>query len=64
MVEQSPSAEIWRVNVTSINDGAQILTSVGIDSYRDFQKSRFFCGNSIIEYDFSLPEPRSGLDEK
>ena len=41
--ELSPSAEIWCVYVTSINDGTQILTFLGIHNNRDFQNSRFFC---------------------
>ena len=48
VVELSPGAEIWCVYVTSINDGTQILTLLGIDNNRDFQKARFFCGNLII----------------
>ena len=48
VVELSPSAEIWCVYVTSINDGTQILTFLGIDNNRDFQNSRFFCG----EFDY------------
>ena len=48
MVEQSPSAEIWCAYVTSINDGTQILIFLWIDNNRDFQNSRFFCGDLII----------------
>ena len=48
VIELSPSTEIWYVSVTRINDGTQILTFLGIDSNRDFQNSRFFCGNLII----------------
>ena len=54
VVELSPSAEIWCVcvcmcvYVTSINDGTQILTFLGIHNNRDFLNSRFFCGNLII----------------
>ena len=44
VVELSPSAEIWCVYVTSINDGAQILTFLGIHNTRDFQNSRFSVG--------------------
>ena len=36
VVELSPSAEIWCVHVTSINDGAQILTLLGIHNNRNF----------------------------
>ena len=36
VVELSPSAEIWCVHVTSIIEGAQILTSLGIHNNRDF----------------------------
>ena len=50
VVELSPSDEIWHVYVTSINDGTQILTFLGIDNNLNFQKSRFFCGNLIILY--------------
>ena len=45
VVELSPSAEFWCVYVTSTNDGTQILTFLGIDNNRDFQNSRFFCGD-------------------
>ena len=45
VVELSPGAEIWWVYVTSISDGTQILTFLGINNNRDFQKSRFICGN-------------------
>ena len=48
VVELSPSAEVWCVYVTSINDGTQILTFHGIHNYRDFQNSLFFCGSLII----------------
>ena len=48
VVELSPSAEIWCVHVTSINNCTQILTFLGIHNNRDFQNSRFFCGNLII----------------
>ena len=48
VVELSPGAEIWCVYATSINDGTQILTFLGIQNKRDFQNSRFFCGNLII----------------
>ena len=48
VVELSPSAEIWCVYVTSINDGAQISTVLAIDNNRDFQYSRFFCVNLVI----------------
>ena len=48
VVELSPSAEIWCVYVTSINDGTQILTFLGIHNIRDFQNSRFFRGDLII----------------
>ena len=48
VVELSSSAEIWCVYVTSIIDGTQILTFLEIHSNRDFQNSRFFCGNWII----------------
>ena len=48
VVEVSPSAEIWCVYVTSINDGTQILTFLGIHNSRYFQNSRFLCGNLII----------------
>ena len=34
--------------VTSINDGTQTLTFLGIHNNHDFQNSRFFCGNLII----------------
>ena len=48
VVELSPSAEILCVHVTSISDGTQILTFLGIDNNRYFQNSRFFCGNLIM----------------
>ena len=48
VVELSPSAENWCVYVTSINDGTQTLTFLGIDNIRDFQNSRIFCGNYNI----------------
>ena len=48
VVELSPSAEIWCVYVTSINDGTQILTFLGIHNNRYFQNSRFLCGILII----------------
>ena len=48
VVELSPSAEIRCGYVTSINDGTQILTFLGIHNYRDFQNSLFFCGSLII----------------
>ena len=48
VVELSPGAEIWCVYATGINDGTQILTFLGIQNKRDFQNSRFFCGNLII----------------
>ena len=50
MIELSPSAEIWCVYVTSINDGTQILTFLGIHNNRDFQNSRVFCGKLVILY--------------
>ena len=49
VVELSPRAEIWCVSVTSINDGTQILTFLGIDNNRDFQNCRFLYGNWIIK---------------
>ena len=48
VVQLSPCAEIRCVYATSINDGTQILTILGIHNNRDFLKSRFFCGNLII----------------
>ena len=48
VVELSPSAEIWYVYVTSINDGTEILTFLGIHNNRDFQNSRFLSGSLII----------------
>ena len=48
VVELSPSAKIWCVYVTSINDGTQILTFLGIHNNHDFLNSRFSCGNLII----------------
>ena len=48
VVELSPSAENWCVYVASINDGARILTFLGIHNNRDFQNSRFSCGNLFI----------------
>ena len=48
MVELSPRAEIWCAYIASINDGTQTLTFQGIHNNRDFQDSRFFCGDSII----------------
>ena len=48
VVELSPGAEIWCVYVTSINNGNHILTFLGIDNNRNFQNSRFFCGNLTI----------------
>ena len=47
VVELLPSAEIWCVYVTSINDGTQILAFLGIRNNRDFQNSRFFSGNLV-----------------
>ena len=48
MVELSPSAEVLCVNVTTTNDGTQILTFLGIHNNGDFLNSRFFCGDLII----------------
>ena len=48
VVELSPSAEIWCVYATRINDGTQFLTFLGINNNRYFQNSRSFCGNLII----------------
>ena len=48
VVELSPGVEIQCVYVISINDGTPILTILGIHNNRDFQNSRFFCGNLII----------------
>ena len=48
VVELSPSSEFWCVHVTSINDGTQILTFLGIHNDHDFLNSRFFCGNLIF----------------
>ena len=48
VVELSPSAELWYVYVTSISDGTQISTFLGIHHNRDFLNSRFFCGNLNI----------------
>ena len=48
VVELSPNAETWCVYVTSINDGTQILTFLGIHNKCDFQNSRFFYENLII----------------
>ena len=45
VVQLSPSAKIRCVYVTSINGGTQILTFLKIHNNRDFQNSRFFCGN-------------------
>ena len=51
MVELSPSAEIWCVYATNINEGTQILTFLGIDNNRDFQNSRYDPGaQGGIEY--------------
>ena len=44
VVGLSPCAEIWCVLVTSINDGIQILTFLGIHNNRDFLNFRFFVG--------------------
>ena len=48
VVVLSPSAEIRCVYVTSINDGTQILTFLGIHNNHDFLNSRFFSGDLII----------------
>ena len=48
VVELSPSAEIWFAYVTSISDGTQILTFLGIHNNRYFQNSRFLGGILII----------------
>ena len=48
VVELSSSAEIWCAYVTSVNDGTQILTFLGINNNRDFQNSRPFCGNLVV----------------
>ena len=42
VVELSPSAEIRCMCVTSINDGAQILTFLGIHNNRDFSEFSIF----------------------
>ena len=44
VVEQSPSAEICCVYVTSINDGTQILTFLGIHNNGDFLNFDFSVG--------------------
>ena len=49
MVEQEPSAEIWCINVTSINEGTQVLTCLGIHNNRDFLNSRFLYENLLFE---------------
>ena len=48
VVELSPSAEIWYVHVTGINDGTQIVTFLGIHNNRNFMNSGYLCGNLII----------------
>ena len=51
VVELPQIAEIWCAHVTSINDGTQILTFLGIDNNRDFQNSRYDPGaQGGIEY--------------
>ena len=48
VVDLSPSAEIWYVDVTCFNDGTQILTFLGIHNNRDFLNSRFAVGISSV----------------
>ena len=47
VAELAQRAEIYCVYVTSINDGAQILTFLGIDNNRDFR-------NALIAIDLKI----------
>ena len=48
VVELSLKAEIWCMFVASSNDDVRILTFLGINNNRDFQNSRFFCGDLTV----------------
>ena len=54
VVEQSPSAKIWCLHVTSINDGAQILAFPGFNNNRDFQNSIFQRGFDCFKFGMAL----------
>ena len=58
VVELSPSAKIWCVYVTSISDGTQILTFLGINNNRDFGILDFYPCQMRLYFFTQQPRPK------